>query len=76
MGAQGNSLPLLQQSTPVNHRHLVTDVAHHRQVVADEYHRETQFPLQTHEQVQDLGLYRDIQRTHHFIANQQRRLHH
>ena len=62
-------------TTPrVHDGNLVADVLHHRQIVGDEQERQVQLLLQVAQQVQDLGLNRDIQRRDGFVADDEVRL--
>jgi len=58
----------------IHHRDPVADRLHRREVVADEDVGRAQLVLQLHQQVQDLGLQRDVQRGHGFVMHDQRRL--
>ena len=55
----------------VKHHDAVTDVAHHREVVADEEQRKTKLLLQLHKQIDDLRLDRDVQSRHRLVADSQ-----
>ena len=48
----------------------MAELAHHRQVVGDEQHRQSVLALQVHQQMDDLGLHRNIQRTHRLVTDQ------
>src|SRR6185369_10256542 len=65
----------LDDLAQVHHRHPCRDMAHHRQVVRDKDVGEAEAPLQILQQVDDLGLDRDIQRRHRLVADDQLRLH-
>ena len=56
-----------------HHRHLVTQVLHHGEVVADEQVGDAQFCLQVMHQVQHLRLHRHVQRTDGFVRHDQLR---
>ena len=58
----------------VQHHDAGADVAHHAQVMGDEDQGQPHFLLQLHQQVDYLGLDRDIQRRDGFIADDQLRL--
>ena len=60
---------LLHHHAEVHDGNLVADVLHHRQIVRDEQERQVQILLQVAQQVQDLGLNRDIQRRDGFVAD-------
>ena len=60
----------------VHHHHLVGHVGNNAQVVRDYHHGHLQFRLQLLDQLQYLGLDRDIQRCCRFIGNQQGRTAH
>ena len=49
-------------------------MAHHAEIVRDEQHRQMQPVLQIEQQVDDLGLNRDVERGHRFIGDHQRRI--
>src|SRR5579884_1161654 len=51
----------LDHTAEVHHGHSVTDVAHDAQVVGDEQVRQLQLVLELFQQVDDLGLDRDVQ---------------
>ena len=53
--------------------HAITHLADHRQIVADEQHRQAKFLLQIFEQVQDRGLNRYVQSGRWFVADQDAR---
>ena len=61
----------LDHPADVHHHHPVGDVLHHRQVVADEQVGQPQSLLQVLQQVDDLGLHRDVQRRHGLVADDQ-----
>ena len=61
--------PELDQRTEVHHGHPVGDVAHHRQVVRDEEHRQAERLLQFAEQVDHLGLDGDVERGDRLVAH-------
>lgn len=56
-----------------DHRHFVTQVIHHSQVVADEEVTDTELFLQVLHQVEHLGLNGDVQRAHRFVRDDQAR---
>src|SRR5665647_2835198 len=55
--------------TVVHHRDLVADVLDHSKVVADEDRRNTQVLLEVHEQVEDLRLDAEVERTHRLVGD-------
>ena len=55
----------------VQHRNLVAHVVHHGQIVADQHEADAVLHLQLPDQVQDLRLYRYIQRAHGLIGHDQ-----
>ena len=52
---------LLDDLAGVHDRHAIGDLRNDAQVVADEDHRHTQPPLQVGQQIDDLGLYGDVE---------------
>ena len=65
----------LDQVSQVHHCHAVSQIAHHTQIVGDEEIRHARSTLNLLEQIQNLRLNRDIQRTGAFVADNQPRLH-
>ena len=63
----------LDESAEVHHRHAMAHVAHDRQVVRDEQEREPELTLEIGEEVQDLGLDRDVERGDGLVAHQEAR---
>jgi hypothetical protein len=61
IGEQGGGLVLLDDLAVLHHRHAVGDIGHHGQVVADQDQRRAVLAHQLAQQVQDLGLSRDVQ---------------
>jgi hypothetical protein len=61
---------LLDHLAVLHHQHLVADEAHHRQVVADEDIGQAEIVLQVLQQVEHLGLHRDVQRAHRLVEHQ------
>ena len=53
---------LLHDLAEIHHRHPVGDVAHQRQVVADEHHGRAAVPLDVEQQGDDRRLHRDVER--------------
>ena len=49
-------------------------MAHHRQVMADEQHGDTELPAHLDQQVDDLRLDRDVERRDRLVGNQEARL--
>ena len=58
----------------IHHQHVVGDVAHHRQVVADEQIGQVELVLQVHHQVQHLRLDRHVQRRDRFVRHHDARV--
>ena len=56
------------------HHDIGADVLHHTEVVGHKHIRQPHFILQIHQQVQDLGLDRHIQRRHRLIAHDKLRV--
>ncbi len=59
----------LDDAAQIHHRHPIGDVLDHRQVVRHEQQRQLQLRLQFPEQVEYLCLYRDVQRRHRFVGD-------
>ena len=59
----------LAQLAEVHHRHAVTHVLHHREVVRDEQQRELVARLHVLEQVEDLCLHGDVEGGHRLVAD-------
>src|SRR5690606_29683951 len=70
-GVAGTGLDDLAQ---VHDGDMVADVPHHAQVVRDEDIGQAHVALQVHQQVDDLGLYRHVQRRYRLVADDQRGL--
>ena len=68
--------PLLHRPAQVHDHDLVGDVAHHAQVVGDEEIGEVELLLQVHEQVEHLGLDRDVERRDRLVGDQDARAQH
>jgi hypothetical protein len=60
----------LDDATEVHDRHAIGDVADDRKLVRDEDHRQTQTCDEIAQEVQNLGLDRDVQRAHRFVRDQ------
>ncbi len=67
---------LLHDLAQIHHHHVVGDVAHYREIVADEDVSEVQALLQVGQQVQDLRLDREIERRDGLVQHQDFRLQH
>jgi hypothetical protein len=52
--------PDLRQTTQIHHPYVVTDMAHHRKIVSYEEVTIVVLVLKAHEQVDDLGLHRNV----------------
>ncbi|MNI50408.1 hypothetical protein D3C73_1050680 [compost metagenome] len=61
----------LHQFPAIQHRDLVGQLPHDRQVVGDEQHGDAVLLLERQQQFDDSGLHRYIQRRKNFIADQQ-----
>ena len=66
----------LHRAAEVHHHHLVGDVPHHREIVADEEIGEAELVLQVGEDVQHLRLDRDVERRYRLVEDQDLRLQH
>ena len=64
----------LHDAPDVHHGHAVADVAHHAQVVRHEEVGQPELGLQIQQQVQDLGLHRDVQGRDRLIGDHQARV--
>ncbi len=58
----------------LEHQHLMSDAGNHRQIMRNQYVGHSGFGLQLDQQVENLRLYRDVQRRHWLIEQQQIRL--
>ena len=56
----------------MHHRHAIADLANDAQVVGDENVSELELLLQLREQIENPGLYRDVECGDGFIRNDQR----
>src|SRR5215831_2000911 len=63
----------LHDPTQIEHENAVADVAHHRKVVGYENQGQAEFALQIHQQIDDLGLDRDVERRDGLVADDQLR---
>ena len=61
----------LDDAPEVHHRHPRRDVAHHRQVVGDEYIGEAEALLQVLQQVDHLRLHRHVQRGYRLVQDEE-----
>ena len=59
----------LYDAALVQHHHLVAQVIHHGEVVADEHVGDAELLLQVLHQVEHLGLYRHVERAHGFVRH-------
>ena len=55
----------------VHHRHAIADVSHDTEVVRDEEIRQPKVSLQVEQEIQDLGLHRDIQGRDRLVRDHQ-----
>ena len=62
---------VLDDASPLHHRHLVADLRRDAQVVGDEQHGEAEARADFREQRQHLRLYRDIEGRHCLVGHQQ-----
>jgi hypothetical protein len=74
VGEQLRGRPVLDRLAVPQHQHLVAHLLDHREVVADEQVRQSQFPLQTAEQIEHQGLHRHVERRGRLVEDQQVRL--
>src|SRR5262249_7851139 len=74
IGKQRALVGVFHDPPEVHHRNAVGDVLHHREVVCDEDVRETKPLLQIREQVDHLGLDRDVERGNRLVADDEPRL--
>ena len=59
----------LDNAAEIHHRHALTQVSHHRQIVRDEQIGQAEALAQVLEQVDDLGLDRHVERRHRLVAD-------
>src|SRR5206468_1968753 len=59
----------LHDPAEVHHGDTMADMFDHREIVRDKKVREIELALEIDEQVDDLSLYRDIERRHRLVAN-------
>jgi hypothetical protein len=55
--------------TQIHHQHPLTDMTNHGQVVRDKNQRETELLLQVAQQIDDLGLDRNVERRNRLVAD-------
>ena len=65
----------LDDAAEIHDRDAVADMLHHADVMADEQIGEPKLALELHEQVDDLRLDRDVERSDGFVADDELRLH-
>ena len=65
---------LLDDPAQIHDGDVLADVAHHRQVVRDEQVGEPEILLQTHQQVENLRLDRDVERRDRLVGDDEVRL--
>ena len=64
----------LDDAAQVHHRDAIADVLDHAHVVGDEEVGQPELALEVLEQVEDLGLDRDVERGHRLVADDEVRL--
>ena len=77
MQRPGEQAPLvadLDDAAEVHHHHAIGHVLDHAEVVRDEDASHAELGLQVHEQVQDLGLDRDVERRDRLVGDHDARL--
>ena len=67
--------PLLDDAPRVHHSRSPADVGQRREVVCDEDHRERELPLKSLEQLENLGLHHDVERSRRLVGERMRGLH-
>ena len=65
--------PFFDHAARQKHECSVGQHADHAQVVADQNHANAQFAFKPPDEIEDLGLYRQIEPRRHFVEEQQRR---
>src|SRR6266404_7957342 len=65
---------VFHDAAEIHHRDAGRDVLDHRKIVGDEHIRELQPLLQVHEQIDDLGLDRNVERGNRLVADDEPRL--
>jgi hypothetical protein len=45
----------LHRAAEIEQQHAVTDLPHHAEIMGDQEQRQIEFPLQPHQQIDDLG---------------------
>ena len=65
---------LLNNLAGIHHRHVVTGLRDHAEIVGDQHNRRAEPLPKIGEQLEDLGLDRDIERCCWLVGNHQRRL--
>src|SRR5438093_3451743 len=63
----------LDDPAEVHHGDTMADVLDHREIVRDKKVRQVELALEIDEQVDDLGLHRDIERRHRLVADDELR---
>lgn len=71
VGEQRLALRDLDDAPQTHHRNPLADVADHGEVVRNEQVRDAELRLQIHQQVDHLGLHRDIQSRHRLVPDDQ-----
>ena len=69
-GKQAFGRSQLNHMAEINHHHLISNMTHHRQIVADKHIGQPEFFLQLGQQIQHLRADRHIKRRHRFIQHQ------
>ncbi|MBU8542505.1 MULTISPECIES: hypothetical protein [Roseomonadaceae] len=72
-GIERRDRPCMRDAAEIHHRHTIREVMQHVQIMRDEQQRQAKPALQPVQQIADLRLDRDVQRTHR--QHQQVRLH-
>ena len=73
MGVELGDVGHLHELAEVHHANAVADVLDHRQVVGNEQEREIELLAEVDEQIQDLGLDRDVEGGHGLVGEDELR---
>ena len=71
---QISAIGFLHNFAEIHNSDFIADMLHHGKIMRDKEIGEFQFVLQTAKQIEDLRLYRNIERRDRFIANDKLRV--
>ena len=67
---QRGAVGLLDDAAEIHDGDRFTDMLHNAEVVRNKQHRQSEFALQAPQEMEDLRLDRDVERSRRFIGNQ------